>query len=61
MNQLEKLFPGKVSPAVRENASLTEAPGKGKPVIVFASRSHGAEDYRQVASWLSKRLGSVGK
>jgi chromosome partitioning protein len=53
MDQLEKLFPDKVSPAVRENAALTEAPGHGKPVILFASRSNGAEDYRQVASWLS--------
>ena len=53
MDQLGKLFPDKVSPAVRENAALTEAPGYGKPVILFASRSNGAEDYRQVASWLS--------
>jgi chromosome partitioning protein len=53
MDQLGKLFPDKVSPAVRENAALTEAPGHGKPVILFASRSNGAEDYRQVASWLS--------
>jgi chromosome partitioning protein len=53
MDLLEQRFPGKVSPAVRENAALTEAPGKGKPVISFASWSNGAEDYRQVASWLS--------
>ncbi len=56
MEQLEKLFPHKVSPAVRENVALTEAPGRGKPVILFAPRSNGAEDYRQVASWLSAHL-----
>jgi len=56
MDQLEKLFPGKVSPVVRENAALTEAPGRGKPVMHFASRSNGAEDYRQVAGWLSARF-----
>lgn len=56
--RLEELFPGKVSPPVRENVSLTEAPGLGKPVILFASRSHGAEDYRQVSSWLSEHFDS---
>jgi len=60
MDQLESLFPGKVAPPVRENVALTEAPGRGKPVIYFAARSHGAEDYRQVASWLGGHLGSVG-
>ncbi|MGD0281917.1 MAG: ParA family protein [Dissulfurispiraceae bacterium] len=54
MEQFEKLFPGKVSPIVRENASLAEAPGRGQPVILTAPKSHGAEDYRQVASWLSE-------
>lgn len=53
MDQMEELFPGRVSPAVRENAALTEAPGYGKPVILFASSSNGAADYRQVTSWLS--------
>lgn len=56
--RLEELFPGKVSPPVRENVALTEAPGSGKPVILFASRSHGAEDYRQVSSWLSVHFDS---
>jgi cellulose biosynthesis protein BcsQ len=56
MEQFEKLFPEKVSPIVRENAALAEAPGRGRPVILSASKSHGAEDYRLVASWLSERL-----
>jgi chromosome partitioning protein len=56
MDQLEKLFPKKIAPAVRENAALAEAPGKGKPVMLFAPRSHGAEDYRAVASWLYRHI-----
>jgi len=56
LDRFEKLFPGKISPAVRENVSLTEAPGHGLPVILSASKSHGAEDYRLVASWLSRQI-----
>jgi chromosome partitioning protein len=52
MEQLEQQFPGKVTPAVRENVSLAEAPGRGKPVTVCKPRSHGAEDYRQIAQWM---------
>jgi chromosome partitioning protein len=59
IDQLEELFPGKISPVVRENVALAEAPGSGKPVILFASKSHGAEDYRQVALWLSEHLGGT--
>jgi chromosome partitioning protein len=55
MAELEHMFPGKVSPVVRENASLAEALGSGQPVIRFAPRSHGAEDYREVAAWLRAR------
>jgi chromosome partitioning protein len=56
MAQLENLVPGKVTPYVRENASLAEAPASGKPVTMYASRSHGAEDYRAVARWLSEHV-----
>lgn len=56
MEKLEEAFPGKVSPAVRENVSLAEAPGRGMPVIMSAPRSHGAEDYQAVASFLLKHL-----
>ncbi len=55
MEKLEHMFPGKVGPVVRENASLAEAPGSGQPVTRFAPRSHGAEDYRSVAAWLAAR------
>ena len=59
--EFERLFPGKISPPVRENVSLAEAPGRGLPVILSAPASHGAEDYRSVASWLSKRIGRTRK
>lgn len=52
MDQLAQQFPGKVAPAVRENVSLAEAPGRGKPVTVCMPHSHGAEDYRQIVQWL---------
>jgi chromosome partitioning protein len=55
MDRLEALFPGRVSPVVRENVSLAEAPARGLPVILSAPRSHGAADYRAVAEWLEKR------
>lgn len=57
MIELERLFPGKVSPLVRENVALAEAPGLGKPIILYAPKSKGAEDYRQVALWLSDHIG----
>jgi chromosome partitioning protein len=56
LERLEELFPGKVSPAVRENVALAEAPALGKPVTLYAPKSHGAEDYRNVASWLSNHI-----
>lgn len=55
--ELETRFPGRVAPAVRETVALAEAPARGKPVIVSAPRSHGAEDYRAVARWLAEQMG----
>ena len=51
------MFPNKVTPIVRENVALAEAPGKGKPVILTARISKGADDYRFVTLWLDERLG----
>ncbi|HUO78238.1 MAG TPA: ParA family protein [Thermodesulfovibrionales bacterium] len=56
LERLEELFPGRVSPVIRENVALAEAPGLGKPVTLSAPRSHGAEDYRNVALWLSNHI-----
>ena len=53
MEKIEKLFPNIVTPIIRENAALAQAPAYGKPVIQYAPRSHGAEDYRLVAKWLT--------
>lgn len=60
MANLEKLFPKKIAPVVRENAALAEAPGKGKPVVLFAPKSHGAADYQAVASWLLRQINKKG-
>ncbi len=56
MDKLKELFPGKVSPIIRENVALTEAPGKGKPVIVTARVSKGADDYRLVTLWIDEQI-----
>ncbi|MGO9021550.1 MAG: ParA family protein [Syntrophobacteraceae bacterium] len=57
MAELERRFPGKMAPFVRENVALAEAPAQGKPVTLYASDSNGAEDYRRVTQWLLERLG----
>jgi chromosome partitioning protein len=57
MGNLEEMFPAKVTPIIRENVSLAEAPGRGKPVILTARLSKGADDYRIVTMWLSDRIG----
>lgn len=52
--ELNRLFPGKVAPAVRENVALAEAPAHGQPVLAYAPGSNGASDYRQVTRWLAQ-------
>jgi chromosome partitioning protein len=59
MGNLEEMFPGKVTPIIRENVSLAEAPGHGKPVILTARLSKGADDYRIVTMWLGDRIGET--
>ncbi|GAB4285647.1 MAG: AAA family ATPase [Deferrisomatales bacterium] len=50
---LENAFPGKVAPLpIRENVSLTEAPGHGQPITSYAPDSNGAQDYRAAGQWL---------
>jgi chromosome partitioning protein len=56
MEKLEALFPGKVSPLVRETVSLAEAPASGKSIFQYAPGSSGAADYREVIRWLEPRL-----
>ena len=56
LERLEALYPGRVTPCVRESAVLAEAPASGRPITFFAPRSAVAEDYRAVARWLAERL-----
>jgi chromosome partitioning protein len=56
LEKLEALLPGGISPTVRENVSLAEAPGSGLPVIQYYPHSNGAYDYRRVAQWLLGRF-----
>ncbi len=56
MDSFNSMFPGKVSPIIRENVSLAAAPGMGKPVIYTDRLSKGADDYRFVTLWLDDRL-----
>ncbi len=56
MDTLKELFPGKISPIIRENVSLAEAPGKGKPVIMSARISKGADDYRLASMWIDEQI-----
>lgn len=53
---LERQFPGIIAPVVRENVALAEAPAYGQPVNMYAPKSNGTEDYRQVTQWLVRRL-----
>ncbi len=56
LDRLEKAYPGKITPFVRESASLAESPSHGKPIVAFAPSSHGAQDYRAVAEWIDGRI-----
>ena len=56
MTNLEKAFPGKLAPCIRENVALAEAPSHGLPITLHAPNSIGAEDYRRAAQWLLERL-----
>ena len=59
MDRLKEMFPTKVTPIIRENVSLTEAPGRGKPVIFTARISKGADDYRLVSMWLDEGISGI--
>ncbi len=56
MDKLKAMFPGRVSPIIRENVSLAEAPGRGKPVIMSSRISKGSDDYRLVTLWIDERM-----
>jgi chromosome partitioning protein len=56
MDKLEKLFPDRVTPVVREDENLALAPASGVPVTLYAPDSTGASDYRAVVEFLSALL-----
>ncbi|MCK4604521.1 MAG: hypothetical protein KAU41_07470 [Deltaproteobacteria bacterium] len=39
--------------------ALAESPGRGLPVILYAPKSNGAHDFREVTRWLMKHLCSA--
>ena len=50
-SELQKNFgKDKIMPSIRNNVSLSEAPGHGKTVLEYAPKSHGADDYRDLAN-----------
>jgi len=56
MLALEDAFPDQVTPSIRENVAVAEAPAHGLPINLYSPRSNGCLDYRKVANWLAKRL-----
>jgi cellulose biosynthesis protein BcsQ len=56
MDKLEKLFPDRVTPVVREDEHLALAPASGVPVTLYAPDSTGASDYRAVVGFLCALL-----
>ena len=51
MNDIRERFPELFFEAViRENIRLTECPSQGVPITSYAPTSHGADDYRKLAS-----------
>jgi chromosome partitioning protein len=52
MDKLEKLFPGRLTPVVREDENIAAAPASGLPVTLYAPGSTGAADYRAVVDFL---------
>ncbi|PLX70440.1 MAG: hypothetical protein C0602_06405 [Denitrovibrio sp.] len=59
MESLEKSFPNKITPVIRENVSLAEAPAHCKPINIYAPKSNGSMDYKKVAAWVMKNTGGV--
>jgi len=52
---MERAYPGRVAPEVRENIELALAPAQGKPITDAAPRAIGAEDVRTVVRWIIDR------
>jgi len=57
MESLENAFPGKITPVVRENVSMAEAPAHCKPINIYAPNSNSSADYKRVAKWIRNNSG----
>ena len=53
MEILQKHFPKRLSPPVRYNVRLSEAVGHGKTAFEYAPSSAGADDYKQLTSYIT--------
>jgi chromosome partitioning protein len=56
MQELKNLFPDKITPPVRESASLISSVESKLPVVIYNPRSTGALDYIEIATWLERIL-----
>jgi len=56
MNELKSHFPDKITPPVRESASLVSSVESKLPVIFYNPKTTGSLDYIDVANWLEKAL-----
>lgn len=51
--KLQEYFPGQLlDTSIRENTALAECPSYGETIFEYEGKSHGAEDYRQLADEL---------
>jgi chromosome partitioning protein len=44
---------------IKRNDKLSEAPSRGKSIVVYANKSSGARDYRALADEIIQRLGGI--
>ncbi len=60
LDELRRRFPGRVAPIViRLDPSLREAASFGQPVVEYSPESFGAQDYGELATFLTEQ--SIGK
>ena len=56
IERLREHFPGQVfKTVIRENVSVAEAGGHGRPIFAYRAGSHGAEDYKALTQEFIKR------
>lgn len=58
---IQTFGPERLTPPVRQNVALAEAPGHGQSIFEYAPKSIGAEDYEAVARFIQERGGKYLK